>query len=868
MLYRFKSILCLIMPLVLLVSCGLKINDTVEKAKPVSVQKNCFSKIDKVTEDYYSGQLSEAEIKSFNECALNTVEVFRNYVAGEDKKVSIASRIHKKAELKNFFQRVIFTEDKVVTDALVDSLMSLKVSFVGGDKESLSNEELIEVKSWIEFISIAFQKLNPHMSLISKKAMKLKGYNKDLSEGFNQLEKDLNVIGYEFYSKLPNSGQPIEIVEIETLVLELMKFYGWDNDTDKKSRLDNAKKSVELIKVLKEAMLNESGGNKITKSQWSPFIKNIAKGYKAYLSGQIVISEFKKGKLNTKLINQVIESFILIINDSLKNYSNKTIPWDKIDPLLEAAHQFNAVSEKLSLNSLKALAKVMVNKLFNPYYNTEAHPSDSYDGFTQSHIGFITNFKNSWKNSVELIQKENFMETGLSTIKDYIKPLFSDYSFSAKVNYSAFNEIDLSNKNNLIINNSMDHLVRLIIKAYAKNKDYAFNDVGLTAEEIQRFTDDINSVLLDLKLINPGIIDAGNRMYFEGNLFTPTGNGFPLKDFDESKSKFEGLLEKFVEFSHGKEGETSSKRIKKIFYGPIDSGKVYKKQQRRILERDEMLNMGLYIFSSAKASEKMYEKLVDKSSGCFPEKINTKDLYCKKMVLKECFIDNLLPMIDTGLNGLSELNKVVKADDEVVTASDELSFKEIIMKTILQPDENTEKLGYMHIVKLAQISHYIETSFLRFDLDQNGIIDKKEVLAAYPHFEGLIDKMVSSRKAKKPEDDISEEDSVTKEVKGLKKAWSGVKGKLGDIKNSVGNKISHTKRINIFLHMMKYGDIPSPKDVVYASTIQSLKGWDFNINRRNAFAIFGGVINSVNAENESRKKNFSYTADYYNVICD
>lgn len=902
---------------VLMTSCGLKFNDTVEKPKPTNVEETCFSQIDKVTESYYLGQLSKAEIESFKKCTLNTIDIFRTHVAGEDKKENIEKRSHKKEELKRFFQKVIFTEDKVVTDSLMNSLMLLKVSIVGGSENSITNKELKELKPWIEIIADSFNRINPYMKIISKKARSLKPLSKDVKSEIISLERELNIIGYNFYTKLPDGGRSIKISELNTIATELMKFYGWDKVEEKKNRLSNSKTIFDVFKAVKEALLNENDGDLISKRQWQPFTEALVTSYKSYLSAKLAIDEFKSGRLNYQLIDQAIESAIHVVNSSLKSYKKtNTLPVGKVNAIIEKLYGFDTISNKYKLESLKSLFRVLQNKLFNPFYSTEDHPKDSYAGISKNHIGYMTNFKNSWLQSVKLISNNNFSKTALWSIRDYIKPFFAKYDFSAQLSYEMYNGEPSLNVKNLIMTNSMDHLVRLIIKAYAVNDAFALNDIGLTADEIQEFTDDIRPVLLDLKLINPDIVDAGDRMYFEGNLFTATGNGFPLKSLDETKSPLEGILQKIVEFKHEKSNPSVSKRVKKVFYNAADSELSYQKEKRAVLERDEMINMGLYIFSSAKASDKMYKKLIAKAEGCAVDESSIKDLYCKKMVPRQCFEDNLFPMMDEGLSGLKELHKFIfkdEAGNDYTSKEEELdAFKEVMMGSITLPNEDTSELGYMHVVKLAQISHYVETSFLRFDLDKNGRIDKGEVNKAYPHFEGLIDKMVKSADVKSLttkrdkklnkldkkliNDDISREDyterkqhivevydrkikKATKEdrkikdnaeLEGAKKLWSKVKRKAGEIKKSVESYISDKKRKNIFLHMMYYGNIPSAGDVAYAATLQNIKGlkWEIDINRLRAFGIFGGVINSVNADSENQEENFSYRAKHYDVVCD
>jgi hypothetical protein len=136
------------------------------------------------------------------------------------------------------------------------------------------------------------------------------------------------------------------------------------------------------------------------------------------------------------------------------------------------------------------------------------------------------------------------------------------------------------------------------------------------------------------------------------------------------------------------------------------------------------------------------------------------------------------------------------------------------------------------IDELAALSHYLETLFNRFDVDQNGLIDFDEGMRVFPLINPLLAKAQASAQAAYEQNSKND--------------------------NPLRSLTSDYRRLAALAYMLKYGDAPGTTDFIewlakdYAALGGSVEGshpaWQYQADRARVLQIMG-VISSV--ENSS-----------------
>lgn len=227
MLFNFKNFkLVFLLGLLFITSCGLKIGEKPKQENKIEVASvACLNNSIETLKRIFKAEANDAEVAPAFNCLSETVKTFSTSIQGQNKSYFTTE------ELVYFLNRNIITQGSKIPDSLARELMKIKVSFLGGEKEVLTKNELDQLRLVIDFITPEAVLLNPHMNIIVKKWNPSNLTPEEKEYKFNEAHKALTVFSDKLFSQFSKSPTGYDINSGIDLIKEFLAFNESSSET-------------------------------------------------------------------------------------------------------------------------------------------------------------------------------------------------------------------------------------------------------------------------------------------------------------------------------------------------------------------------------------------------------------------------------------------------------------------------------------------------------------------------------------------------------------------------------------------------------------------------------------------------------------
>ena len=787
-----------------LIACGLRIGDEKKGHQPIKLDGSgftCISNITQYIEAYIGAELSASQTASFYDCLKRSFAEFQNYTRGSDKDFYRPEELKHFLE-KNFLKPRVISYG-LLTHAmnLKVALLGGNTERITRDEFKNLSSVLDALKSASQKMQPYMKIINRRVGLSSypynERLTRAREAEEVLAQEMQLLGRKLGQWAQPYqlefakgflveFSRFLYNGRKSTVLKVKRwgeliTTFKPMATGGFPKVLEPSEWGDLLQASFGWYLFYLRYKYQNSGGSLLYGQGLEDFVDNIGRGLnlaQMSLNRQpekiIAYKDLEELVYRMKSLDLMPEKFTAVsVSQSLAPLFDRILGDMEIRPkkrrnnkglrqyaLAQGAAEFYRWSEIQSF----------LDRKFTPSLKGQT------EEMTKDFFGLLDPFVQSENYQIEVqdeIKKQFFVGTALKEldrVRTQIRPFFRQGMGKAVL---VFKE-ELPDHHiyhsfhNLSVMNIMRGLVRLLIRGYAENFSRSLDMVGLTEAEMSDFFQDMRYLGKDLYLLDPRNIESfGSHSFILGNVFTFIGNGvLEPRAAEDPKAHlllFEEILELLSLTYSGSalKKELSSLSENNCSEGPLDifgrakvervclreqvidklSGFLINMPKMKAfwdgLDRDgkgEVYNRLENIAVRAVQDQNHYKEIVEILKTTTPLKACEEPIFSTfrkeaRMKWEACLDNNRrrLPLLNEIIEELHEkgLNPV---------DCDWVKHKEVSKEYCHWVE--SEEMG-----RLAGILHYVEVVMIRYDGNQDGILDDTEVWNAYEVFRGLIDKL-------------------------------------------------------------------------------------------------------------------------------
>ncbi len=704
----FKSQLCkfkilLLLTLATSVSCSLRTNESASDTQRTMKIKSitCMRQVSEKFDSFVENKMSNSDIDAYSLCLQNSLQSFLSFAKGESE------NSYSRDELKKAAENILFP-DKTISAELMNSAFELKMMVVGGNANELTFNEAKLLIKFVGYMDQALKLAQPHIAfLLAEQNKKQDDFKIALA-----VEVIKNQLLFLFEKMKLNSDE-IDMANFETFWRE----YRLQVDH---SLISHSK--FMLFYKLKDLVTGSDLNSVIKKEDLHSSVQSLAR------LGALYFKYTRGLKSQDLLVEPGLRQLTSWISDSLgflkeisERSPNGVIEFKRIDELVDNLEECKFLPEFLRKQSIKAIIHPVFEKIFGDTMVEFAQRNSI--GIDLPMINRIENEFQYWKEIQSYIAKNYqiffdnskframnslngfFLNTNLDNpqvdeLREVVVKLlpmhFTNDPRVFLANARTRSRYGIQhNYYQLSLLNLIRAGVRLVIRGYATDVVRAQNMEGLNEFEVQNFVSAIHLIAEDLNLLPPGKLDAGKRIFLEGNMFTYS-SGEPL-----------------------------------LSHAPPDS----------IMTMEEGIEEVSYLYSSYDINKAVYAKM----TNICPT--GSADIFGRKMIEKSCFMEHLSAVMAKEMRNMPHLSIYLSTLNykTAEALSQKNEFNEVALELMTLPTEKSDWISYVNVGKLTMVFHYLETLLTRFDTNEDLVIDDAESEASFYLFEDVIGKLAEQK---------------------------------------------------------------------------------------------------------------------------
>lgn len=256
-------------------ACGLRIGEAPVSSTRLNLGKEagCLAGGMNVMVDFTAGRATDAQLTSFWTCAERSMQMFVAKTRGQEPGV------YSSRELRNFLENYFLNVDPkdrriTVSDRMMNEMMEIKRTLLGGNGDRLSTREIEQVGTLISVLKDAALLLRPYMP-ISAEAYADRP-EKDLTAALNALQ----TAALKISGAIQKSGYDYQFSHLAALLEEYERVPGMTPETVRSLR--DFRESLPLIQELK-AILISPQADRVAGSDWDTIMVQTSQWYGALL---------------------------------------------------------------------------------------------------------------------------------------------------------------------------------------------------------------------------------------------------------------------------------------------------------------------------------------------------------------------------------------------------------------------------------------------------------------------------------------------------------------------------------------------------------------------------------------------------------
>lgn len=670
-----------------------------KKKEPDVIELNtdrfdCLKKVGDFFEKYSNGESNESEIRAQSQCLIDAITYFKERARGSYPNGYSSLDLHK------FFGKYFFTT-KTKNPELSEELMKLKAALLGGTKDQVTKDELELLKNVFRALENELVALSSSTPILFWKVQLNYEQVVQHHETFDRLEKSLQ--------KLVAGTQLVKsdysFADFKKFLLELDKLRKSRDESIINAYLPLVEATKELF-IGKEVQLSQQ-------SHWNKSIETVISIYRAASFYRFFLKDFNwKNSSQLNIFYSFIESIVDFLGNNYQMHYGKELPFVGIDQFLDRLEGKKFFKMPLKLEVLKDLYRKVVSGMFEgssrgkiqsilslnlghlDKIKTELHvwrvgqswidqtAKDSSRAFKKSEIAELIK-KVQWSTILKSAKVAEVKNKDIEfSVRDFLKQLIRPRSiiFDPEGNIQIVYVPENQQLNWLVLTrlNLMHTLTRGLFLGYGNTGKNLGSD-SVSEKELMRFYDDFRAFGIAIHAFDPRSVNSGSRSFNEANLFTYSGNGDDKMDFAEG---FE-----LISF---------------------------------------LVSGGFGINESIKKMLEQKNCLADPKTGL--------DVFDLPFYNRECFKKNLKEQYAGLYKSVPHLGDFVGKLNDVGWES---FFSNIMYASTSYPIP-TGLVEVANIRTQVMISLYMESLYIMFDLDRNGLLSYQEVRSASPRFFNLI----------------------------------------------------------------------------------------------------------------------------------
>ncbi|MCM2323430.1 MAG: hypothetical protein NDJ90_09230 [Oligoflexia bacterium] len=703
-------------------SCGLELGEkSVDQSLNLGGKDlGCLDGGTQTMVEYFHGHASSQQIGDLVDCMGRSLQLFADRTRGE------AEGLYSDQELKNFIERY-FLKDTRLPDGLVRELMEFKRTMLGGRSDRLTAGEIREARRFLEVIKEQAIRLQPFMPLTPEHYGSLS--ETEVDQGLSALESAASEIG----KRMRGAGQDYEFTRLESLLTEVERTALTPSAAE---AIAEFRASIPMFQRLKAFLLSPDH-SRILSDEWEPLLTTSSRGFGLYLRFASIDQRYRSlvlandglapGRAELLRIGRDISELLITAigrrTEGVIRFEEFDSFVDSIDPKYLVVMGHTLQPEHLK-NGLRAavrrglggaepgaigrgavgLTQAAVNRawrLIQDWAEAQRYLDLAFTQLGKRAAGMriAAESRPARRSQLLALTLEDVYgadQAGLSApvlaAVDRMRGVIAEQPSlyrrgGTEVYFDSRNvgEDPLFSYAGLSQMNSMNLLSRLLMSAYAEEP--ARSKTAVVQSEVERLYLDLRDLGVDLRIFDPDSDHVAQRRFLDSNLFTYAANGDELMDVSEAT---------------------------------------------QILA---------YMISAKAATARVHRRISElcRAPGATPEL----DFWGFPLIEARCyrkiFFERHAEMW-SNMPELSEYYRVLRADPK--------------RKRILEAFERnieavSRKQGYSEAPFTSSetdtifgLLQYLETVFMRFDLDRSGTIGMYEAFeapdAAFPVFRGAL----------------------------------------------------------------------------------------------------------------------------------
>ncbi len=568
--------------------------------------------------------------------------------------------------------------------SFIELLFQLKDSLLGGGAKQVSKAEIAKLRSLVLDLKASAQEIDPYLDiLISRKT--IDPSNPAQLKKFEAALQALSRVEKRLRVYLQTQAQSSDEFSNEQL-LTLTKKLGLYSKISKYENLLGSAKSI-LI-----------GGTDtgFTAQEWPVALSALTNVYSTYLRYNNILKPLPLGHPSAaKAYHTVSESLVEILNSAINRQPQQVIALARLQKLVSDLEVDDLLPYSLTATSINKLLPTIFNKILVDRLQN-IPPSG---GFGLPEISMIKYDLDDWLYghdvSLRALQPNGhvvFDASDLNPLSPMQKSVMQEltdlfmgrpfaYDQRGLVMLGRDGQLPPLTRDQIAALNIKRLALEVALRAYAADLTRAQNLTGLTEAETQQVYLDLKGVGKDVGFVDRRNPEAGTRTHMETNLFMSTSNG------------------------------------------------------NAYLEMREGIEWFNIAQSSASQSDLIYK---DISARC---PLFSKDILGKPQIDVSCFRQQLhdnFASYFVNLPGMVDYVKTTLKDDK--SWNEFMASLESAGRPVGASPLPMDSSAFRAMVTLL---HYDESLLLRFDVDANEVLEKKEIDTAFPLLRGYISKLGS-----------------------------------------------------------------------------------------------------------------------------
>ena len=334
--------------------CSVATQDNVTPAGPLKLtlpQQECLEKSMPYIQQFFQGTVSEENLNDAWNCTSDALTMFTTSVRGSNPDY------YTSRELRTFLE-TFFLGDIKVSDQLLIEAMRLKQILIGGAADRITRPELAQAQNIIAALRIETQRLRPFVRLISMNETVDEALKDParVEAGLQALQTATATLGGLF----SGGTEQYDTDHLEVMLKELKPvFKNWNGP-------EKAINYLPTFGVIKTLLLNPAG-NRIAPNEWQPLLTNAGRIYALYLRGHYLMAkqELMLGA-GLKQLMLAYEEAASILRSGIEAKPAKMIKFTQLDDAVNEIYRLDLVNSNVRDTTVKTLIRVLFQKILNP----------------------------------------------------------------------------------------------------------------------------------------------------------------------------------------------------------------------------------------------------------------------------------------------------------------------------------------------------------------------------------------------------------------------------------------------------------------------------------------------------------------------